>query len=128
MAHAKSRLARDEGQTSSALAERAALDRAQTSRAWWVDWSRRAYCGARRRRATGVKAVLQLTEPGRALYAALLPRVARINRDLLSTLSEAEVTVLEDLLRRCAHGPRAWRTDRRRERGTPIRRKRAHRM
>ncbi len=92
-------LARDEGQTSSALAERAALDRAQTSRAVGrlVEKGlvvRTPRPGNRR------EVLLQLTASGRALYAALLPRVARINRDLLSALSEAEVATLEDLLRR----------------------------
>ncbi len=92
-------LARDEGQTSSALAERAALDRAQTSRVVGR-LVEKGLVVRTPRPSNRREVVLQLTESGRALYAALLPRVARINRDLLSTLSEAEVTALEDLLRR----------------------------
>ena len=39
-------------------------------------------------------------EEGRAVYNALLPRIAAINRELLSVLAPAEVEVLDGLLRR----------------------------
>ena len=41
---------------------------------------------------------LHLTEAGRALYAALLPRVARINQRLMSALNDDEAATLEALL------------------------------
>ena len=44
--------------------------------------------------------LLHLTERGRALYAALLPRVAAINQELLSVLSETEVATLDALVQR----------------------------
>ena len=44
--------------------------------------------------------LLHLTDEGRAVYNALLPRIAAINRDLLSVLAPAEVEVLDGLLRR----------------------------
>jgi DNA-binding MarR family transcriptional regulator len=43
---------------------------------------------------------LTLTPAGRALYDALLPRVAAINRELLAVLSETEVQTLDALLQR----------------------------
>ena len=81
------KLADSEGMPSSALAERAALDQkglvVRTPRP-----------GNRR------EVLLHLTERGRALYAALLPRVAAINQELLSVLSETEVATLDALVQR----------------------------
>ena len=92
-------LADSEGMPSSALAERAALDRAQTSRAVSALVPkglvvRTPRPGNRR------EVLLHLTERGRALYAALLPRVAAINQELLSVLSETEVATLDALVQR----------------------------
>ena len=92
-------LADSEGMPSSALAERAALDRAQTSRAVGGLVGKRLLArtprpGDRR------EVLLHLTDEGRAVYNALLPRIAAINRDLLSVLAPAEVEVLDGLLRR----------------------------
>ena len=66
---------------------------------------------------------LHLTEQGQAVNAALLPRVAAINRELLSVLSASELDLLDTLLLRLqgqadamtpdADGPKA---DRRRGR------------
>ena len=90
-------LAQGEGLLSSALAERAGLDRARTSRAVsaLVDKQlvqRTPRPGDRR------EVRLHLTEAGRALYAALLPRVARINQRLMSALNDDEAATLEALL------------------------------
>ena len=92
-------LGQGEGLASSALAERAGLDRAQTSRAVGGLVGKRLLArtprpGARR------EVLLHLTDEGRAVYNALLPRIAAINRDLLSVLAPAEVEVLDGLLRR----------------------------
>ena len=92
-------LADSEGMPSSALAERAALDRAQTSRAVSALVqkglvARTPLPGNRR------EVLLHLTERGRALYAALLPRVAAINQELLTVLSETEVATLDALVQR----------------------------
>jgi DNA-binding MarR family transcriptional regulator len=115
-------LARDDGILSSQLAERAHLDRARTSRAV----SGLVAKGLVRRtvRTGDRRAVaLHLTEQGQAVNAALLPRVAAINRELLSVLSASELDLLDDLLLRLqaqadamtpdADGPKA---DRRRGR------------
>ena len=90
-------LAQGEGLLSSALAERAGLDRARTSRAVsaLVDKQlvqRTPRPGDRR------EVRLHLTEAGRALYAAQLPRVARINQRLMSALNDDEAATLEALL------------------------------
>lgn len=92
-------LAREEGLLSSALADRAQLDRARTSRA--VTGlvtkklvSRRPRPGDRR------VVVLALTDAGRTLFTALFPRIAAINRELLSVLAEAEVASLGSMLMR----------------------------
>ncbi len=92
-------LGQGEGLASSALAERAGLDRAQTSRAVGGLVGKRLVArtprpGDRR------EVLLHLTDEGRAVYYALLPRIAAINRELLSVLAPAEVEVLDGLLRR----------------------------
>ena len=79
-------LADSEGMASSALAERAALDRAQTSRAVSA-LVQKGLVARTPRPGNRREVLLHLTERGRALYAALLPRVAAINQELLSVLS-----------------------------------------
>ena len=92
-------LADSEGMPSSALAERAALDRAQTSRAVSA-LVQKGLVARTPRPGNRREVLLHLTERGRALYAALLPRVAAINQELLSVLSEPEVAVLDRLVQR----------------------------
>ena len=92
-------LADSEGMPSSALAERAALDRAQTSRAVSA-LVQKGLVVRTPRPGNRREGLLHLTERGRALYAALLPRVAAINQELLSVLSETEVATLELLVQR----------------------------
>ena len=92
-------LADSEGMPSSALAERAALDRAQTSRAVSA-LVQKGLVVRTPRPGNRREVLLHLTERGRALYAALLPRVAAINQELLSVLSETEVATLELLVQR----------------------------
>lgn len=92
-------LGRGEGLASSALAERAGLDRAQTSRAVGTLVQKGLVCRTPRR-GDRREVQLTLTPQGRALYDTLLPRVAAINRELLSVLSEAEVDALDALLQR----------------------------
>lgn len=84
---------------SSALAERTALDRAQTSRAVGSLVAKQLVA-RRPRPGNRREALLRLTERGEAVYAALLPRVAAINQELLSVLSEAEVATLDALVQR----------------------------
>ena len=92
-------LADSEGMPSSALAERAALDRAQTSRAVGA-LVQKGLVVRTPRPGNRREVLLHLTERGRALYAALLPRVAAINQELLSVLSETEVATLDALVQR----------------------------
>ena len=92
-------LAESEGMPSSALAERAALDRAQTSRAVSA-LVQKGLVVRTPRPGNRREVLLHLTERGRALYAALLPRVAAINQELLSVLSETEVATLDALVQR----------------------------
>lgn len=92
-------LAQGDGLQSSALAERAELDRAQTSRAVTRLTGKRLL--ARMPRPGNRREVaLHLTDQGRALYAALLPRVAQLNRELMSVLTAAEADAFEDALAR----------------------------
>ena len=93
------KLADSEGMPSSALAERAALDRAQTSRAVSA-LVQKGLVVRTPRPGNRREVLLHLTERGRALYAALLPRVAAINQELLSVLSETEVATLVALVQR----------------------------
>ena len=92
-------LGQGEGMASSALAERAALDRAQTSRAVSA-LVQKGLVARTPRPGNRREVLLHLTERGRALYAALLPRVAAINQELLSVLSETEVATLDALVQR----------------------------
>ena len=92
-------LADSEGMPSSALAERAALDRAQTSRAVSA-LVQKGLVVRTPRPGNRREVLLHLTERGRALYAALLPRVAAINQELLSVLSDTEVATLDALVQR----------------------------
>ena len=92
-------LADSEGMPSSALAERAALDRAQTSRAVSA-LVQKGLVVRTPRPGNRREVLLHLTERGRALYAALLPRVAAINQELLSVLSETEVATLDAQVQR----------------------------
>ena len=92
-------LADSESMPSSALAERAALDRAQTSRAVSA-LVQKGLVVRTPRPGNRREGLLHLTERCRALYAALLPRVAAINQELLSVLSETEVATLDALVQR----------------------------
>ena len=92
-------LGQGEGLASSALAERAGLDRAQTSRAVSA-LVQKGLVVRTPRPGNRREVLLHLTERGRALYAALLPRVAAINQELLSVLSETEVATLDALVQR----------------------------
>jgi DNA-binding MarR family transcriptional regulator len=56
--------------------------------------------------------LVHLTAQGRALHAALLPRVAQINRELLSALDEGEVRQLVRFLERLQRQAEAMRADR----------------
>lgn len=115
-------LARQDGVRSSELALRAQLDRARTSRAV----SGLAAKGLVARDAAGGdrrEVVLRVTAAGRAMSDALFPRVAQINRELLSVLSAAELAALDSALERLqrrademAPGPDDPRADRRRGR------------
>lgn len=92
-------LAQVEGVRSSALAERALLDRARTSRALSSlvakGLARREPRPANRREVR-----VFLTDAGRRLYAEMFPRVAAVQRDLLASFSAEERAVLDELLAR----------------------------
>lgn len=81
----------------SALAERADLDRARTSRAISSlvakGLAQRTVVASDRRLAT-----VALTPRGQVLYARLLPRVAAINRAILAPLADADVVRLGRVL------------------------------
>jgi len=90
-------LAQGDGLMSSELAGRAQLDRARTSRAVTVLAakqlvSRNPRPGDRR------SVMLSLTPAGRALFDALFPQVAAINRSLLGALDDAELERLDTAL------------------------------
>lgn len=90
-------LAQDEGLLSSQLAARAQLDRARTSRAVTSLAAkkmvrREALPGDRRQVA------LTLTPQGRALYEAMFPLIAAINRELLQVIEPAQVDDLDAAL------------------------------
>ena len=90
-------LAQGDGLLSSELAGRAQLDRARTSRAVTVLAakqlvSRNPRPGDRR------SVMLSLTPAGRALFDALFPQVAAINRSLLGALDDAELERLDTAL------------------------------
>lgn len=81
----------------SQLAELTGLDRAQTSRAI----SSLVIKGLIRRQprpGDRREVLLNLTEAGWSLYERLLPRVAGINSELMSTLSQVEADMLDILL------------------------------
>jgi DNA-binding MarR family transcriptional regulator len=90
-------LAQGDGLLSSELAGRAQLDRARTSRAVTALAakqlvSRNPRPGDRR------SVMLSLTPAGRALFDALFPQVAAINRSLLGALDDAELERLDTAL------------------------------
>ena len=92
-------LAHDEGLLSSQLAERAQLDRAQTSKAI-TSLAAKKLVRRETRAADRRQASLALTDEGRAVYAALLPHVQEINRELLAVLGAGEAPRLESMLER----------------------------
>lgn len=93
------KLAQEDGILSSALAERAQLDRARTSRALTALVAKQLVL--RRPRPQDRREVtLHLTEAGRRLYETLLPRVARINQELTAVLGGAERAALDGMLAR----------------------------
>lgn len=92
-------LALNEGVLSSQLAELTGLDRARTSRAI-TSLAVKGLVVRRPRPGDRREVLLSLTEAGQQLYERLLPRVAGINRELVSTLSQAEADTLDTLLSR----------------------------
>ena len=55
------------------------------------------------------QAVVRLTPKGRAVFDALLPQVAELNRQLLSVLSDSEIVLLDDMLNRLGAKAREMR-------------------
>ena len=92
-------LARHDGVLPSELAEYSGLDRARTSRA--ISSLVDKHLVRRQPRPQNRREVLlSLTDAGRDLHDRLLPRVAAINGQLMSGLSEDEARVLGGLLQR----------------------------
>jgi DNA-binding MarR family transcriptional regulator len=82
---------------SSELADHIALDRARTSRTITSLVTkgllqRHGVAGDLR------KAELEMTDKGRELYAKLFPRVQAVNAGLLSTLTDADLVLLDKML------------------------------
>ncbi len=92
-------LAAHEGVLSSELAQWASLDRARTSRAL-TGLAAKGLVERTPRPGDRREVRVHLTAQGRALHARLLPRVAQINRQLLSALSEHEIKTLDTCLQR----------------------------
>ena len=90
-------LAREEGILPSELAQRAQLDRARTSRAI-TGLVTKGLVQRITRPGDRRAAALHLTEAGRAVNHAMLPRVVAINRELLSVLSDAELAALDSVM------------------------------
>lgn len=111
-------LATHEGVLSSQLAERSGLDRAQTSRALTL-LADKGLVERTPRPSDRREVLLHLSEAGRALYAALLPRIIEINRQLLSTLRADEVLALEGFLQRLQRQAEAMNTPMRRTQQPP---------
>ncbi|MBS0502023.1 MAG: MarR family transcriptional regulator [Burkholderiaceae bacterium] len=104
-------LAAHEGVQSSELARHASLDRARTSRAL-TGLVAKGLVERTPREGDRREVLVHLTAQGRALHAALLPRVAQINRELLSALDEGEVRQLVRFLERLQRQAEAMRADR----------------
>jgi len=104
-------LAAHEGVQSSELARHASLDRARTSRAL-TGLVAKGLVERTPREGDRREVLVHLTAQGRALHAALLPRVAQINRELLSALDEGEVRQLVRFLERLQQQAEAMRADR----------------
>lgn len=81
----------------SELALRAGLDRSRTSKALMQLRAKRLI---ERRGQPGDhrRAIVALTDSGRALYECLFPRVQKINTELLAVLTDAEVDAMARLL------------------------------
>lgn len=90
-------LAEREGALSSQLAEHAMLDRARTSRTLTSLAAKKLV--VRQPRPSDRREVhVFLTEEGRRLYGAIYPRVADINRELISSLSETQRQQLDAMV------------------------------
>lgn len=87
-------LAEREGALSSQLAEHAMLDRARTSRTL-TSLAAKKLVSRQPRPSDRREVHVFLTEEGRRLYGEIYPRVAAINREIVSTLSAAERAVLD---------------------------------
>lgn len=83
----------------SALAEEANLDRARTSRAIGSLVGKRL-ASRQARPGDARRAVVSLTDAGRALYDELFPQVARIHEQVLSVLEPALEAALDEALTR----------------------------
>lgn len=91
-------LAQDGPQLSTALADRASIEPARTSRAI-TELEEKGLAG-RTRRANDRRFVeIALTDEGRRVYESLYPMVEAINEKLLAGLSESERVLLADLLK-----------------------------
>jgi len=82
---------------SSALAERLQLDRVRTSRSL-QSLLKKGLVACRRDAADKRVVHVSLTEPGRALYEQLFPRIAQLNTELLAAIAPAHVDVLAHCL------------------------------
>ncbi len=87
-------LAEREGALSSQLAEHAMLDRARTSRTL-TSLAAKKLVSRQPRPSDRREVHVFLTEEGRRLYGEIYPRVAAINREIVSTLSAAERELLD---------------------------------
>lgn len=96
--------------TPSALAERANLDRARTSRA--ISALVEKGLLTRDIKPSNRKEVqLSLTAKGHSLYETLMPEIQNINREILTALSESETQQLNDFLAKLHASAQRLKTD-----------------
>lgn len=92
-------LAGAEPMTSSELAERAGLEKSATSKTI-MGLQRKGLISRLSRPGDRRYAQVELTPAGRELHARILPLVQEINRQMMASLSEAEIAQLDDFLDR----------------------------
>lgn len=95
-------LAKSDGLLSSELAEVAQLDRARTSRAVTALVAKQLVVRVPRPHDRR-QVALHLSEAGRALYQAVLPRATAIHRELVAPLSPEQAAQLDALLALLQH-------------------------
>ncbi|WP_300380928.1 MarR family winged helix-turn-helix transcriptional regulator [Henriciella sp.] len=95
-------LGEHEGLTSTEVASRTLMDKPAVSRAA-ASLTERGIISRKSDRADRRKAELRLTDSGREIYDAIMPRAIAYEQELLASLSEDEAETLHALLTRLSH-------------------------